>query len=77
MLVEREPSRRRLEERKSDPDELDSNGAEGEAARGDPACMRSWLSCLALDGSLCSFIFFHGLDNKSLFGNMWQSRTQS
>jgi hypothetical protein len=45
MLVEREPSRRRLEERKSDPDGLDSNGAEGEAARGDPVYMRSWLSC--------------------------------
>ena len=49
VLVEQEPSRetrRRLEERKTVPDELDSKDAEGGAALGDPTSMRSWLSCL-------------------------------
>ena len=47
LLVEQEPSRetrRRLEERKTGPDELDSKDAEGGAALGDPTSMRSWLS---------------------------------
>ena len=49
VLVEQEPSRetrRRLEERKTVPDELDSKDAEGGAALGDPTSMRSWLPCL-------------------------------
>ncbi len=49
VLVEQEPSRetrRRLEERKPVPDELESKDAEGGAALGDPTSMRSWLSCL-------------------------------
>ena len=49
VLVEEEPSRetrRRLEKRKTGPDELDSKDAEGGAALGDPTSMRSWLSCL-------------------------------
>ena len=49
VLVEQEPSRetrRRLEERKTVPDELESKDAEGGAALGDPTSMRSWLSCL-------------------------------
>ncbi len=44
VLVEQEPSRetrRRLEERKTDPDGLDDKGAEGGAAPGDPASIRS------------------------------------
>ena len=49
VLVEQEPSRetrRRLKERKTGPDGLDSKDAEGGAALGDPTSMRSWLSCL-------------------------------
>ena len=49
VLVEQDPSRetrRRLEERKTVPDELDSKDAKGGAALGDPTSMRSWLSCL-------------------------------
>ena len=49
VLVEQEPSRetrRRLEERKTDPDGLDDKDAEGGAALGDPASKRSWLPCL-------------------------------
>jgi hypothetical protein len=49
VLVEQEPSRetrRRLRERKTGPDGLDSKDAEGGAALGDPTSMRSWLSCL-------------------------------
>ena len=49
VLVEQEPShetRRRLKERKTGPDGLDSEDAEGDAALGDPTSMRSWLSCL-------------------------------
>ena len=38
-------TRRRFAERKLYPDGLESNDAEGEAARGDPTSMRSWLSC--------------------------------
>ena len=47
-LVEDDPlceTRRRFAERKLELDGLESNGAGGEAARGDPASMRSWLSC--------------------------------
>jgi hypothetical protein len=53
VLVEQEPSRemrRRLEERKPVPDELESKDAEGGAALGDPTSMRSWLSCLDICG---------------------------
>ncbi len=49
VLVEQDPSRdtrRRLEERKTGPDELDSKDVEDGAALGDPTSMRSWLSCL-------------------------------
>ena len=49
VLVEQESSRetrRRLRERKTGPDGLDSKDAEGGAALGDPTSMRSWLSCL-------------------------------
>ena len=46
-------TRRRLEERKSDPDGLDSKGAEGGAARGDPASMRSWLPCRDIEEKPC------------------------
>ena len=52
VLVEQEPShetRRRLKERKTGPDGLDSKDAEGGAALGDPTSMRSWLSCLDID----------------------------
>jgi len=51
VLVEQDPSRetrRRLEERKTVPDELDSKDAKGGAALGDPTSMRSWLSCLEI-----------------------------
>ncbi len=48
VQVEQEPSpevRRRLLERKNDPDWLDAKGAEGGSALGDPASMHSWLPC--------------------------------
>ena len=53
--VEQEPShetRRRLRERKTGPDGLDSKDAEGGAALGDPTSMRSWLSCLDILNAL-------------------------
>jgi hypothetical protein len=49
VVVEQEPSRetrRRLEERKTDPDGLDDKDAEDGAAPDDPASIRSWLPCL-------------------------------
>ena len=55
VLVEQEPShetRRRLEQRKTDPDGLDAKDTEGGAALGDPASIRSWLPCLDITGSL-------------------------
>ena len=61
VLVEQEPSRetrRRLKERKTGPDGLDSKDAEGGAALGDPTSMRSWLSCLDIKmGHHCFFFF--------------------
>ena len=56
VLVEQEPSRetrRRLKERKTGPDGLDSKDAEGGAALGDPTSMRSWLSCLDIVEEVC------------------------
>jgi len=55
-LVEREAlcgTRCRFAGRQSDPDGLESKDAEGEAARGDPAPMRSWLSCRCIWGKIC------------------------
>ena len=49
VLVEQEPSRetrRRLEERKTGSDELESKDAESGAALSDPPSMLPWLSCL-------------------------------
>jgi hypothetical protein len=54
VLVEQEPSRetrRRLKERKTGPDELESKDAESGAALGDPTSMLSWLSCLDIGKS--------------------------
>ncbi len=47
-LVEGDPlgeTRRRFAEREEELNGLESNDTGGEAARGDPASMRSWLSC--------------------------------
>jgi hypothetical protein len=60
VLVEQEPSRemrRRLEERKPVPDELESKDAEGGAALGDPTSIRSWLSCLDIVEESFSNVF--------------------
>jgi hypothetical protein len=40
---------KRVKERKRDPDGLDSNVAEGEAARGGPTSMHSWLPCRCIE----------------------------
>ena len=41
--------RRRLEERKTDPDWLDVKGTEGGTALVDPASVRSWLPYLDIE----------------------------
>ena len=46
-------TRRRFAERKLYPDGLESNGTVGEAARGDPAPMRSWLSGRCIEREVC------------------------
>ena len=54
VVIEQEPScetRRRLRERKTGPDGPDAKDAEGEAALGDPASIRSWLPCRDMKGS--------------------------
>ena len=59
VLVEQEPSRetrRRLRERKTGPDGLDSKDAEGGAALGDPTSMRSWLSCLDIVAQVSLYV---------------------
>ena len=63
VLVEQEPSRetrRRLRERKTGPDGLDSKDAEGGAALGDPTSMRSWLSCLDIVCKTVQYVRFPG-----------------
>ena len=57
-LVEGDPlgeTRRRSAEREEELNGLESNDAGGAAARGDPASMRSWLSCrcMCLQPSVC------------------------
>ena len=42
-----------LQGRKLYPDGLEAKGAEGEAARGDPAPMRSWLSGRCIEREVC------------------------
>jgi hypothetical protein len=44
-------TRRRLLERRVYLDGLESNGPGDVAGQGDPASMRSWLSCRCIDGS--------------------------
>ena len=81
VLVEQEPSRetrRRLRERKTGPDGLDSKDAEGGAALGDPTSMRSWLSCLDIVEEVFQYILSLTLvlqkeKNSWLLGKMFES----
>ena len=58
--------RRRFAERKLYPDGLESNDAEGDAARGDPASMRSWLSATVLEETVSLHTFWMSLRSFSL-----------